>query len=74
MGAMDTPSRTHDEAYRSHALIDLVAGILQTHQAVGRDFPAARPALVANLRTLQSALPAAIAEVEAAMKEANGGA
>lgn len=65
---------TIDSAFASHQLVDELANLMSTHKAVGDDFPAVRTALLANLRTLQSALPAAIAEVEAAMKEADGSA
>lgn len=67
-------SLTPEPAFESHRLLYQLANLLSTHKAVGGDFPAARPALVENLRTLQSALPAAIAEVEAAMKEDTDGA
>lgn len=55
-----------DPTYDSGALLRILAGILENHDAVGDDFPDARAAILANLRTLQSALPAAIAKVEAA--------
>ncbi len=70
MGGMATNGTT-DSSYGSHQLVDELSNLLATHKAVGDDFPGARPALLANLRTLQSALPAAIAEVEVAMKDAN---
>lgn len=65
MGAMTTTG-VPDISFGSDELVQRLASLLDTHRAVGDDFAAARPALLANLRTLQSALPAAIAQVEAA--------
>lgn len=64
----DLPVKDED-TYGSDRLVWGLVAIVTNHRTVGGDFPKARPALVENLRTLQSALPAAIAEVEAAMKE-----
>jgi hypothetical protein len=63
-GAVPEPS------YRSDRLLVDLARILAGHRVCGGDFPDARQPLIDNLRALQSALPAAIAEIEAAMKEA----
>lgn len=71
MGIVD-PARTYEPSYESHRLVDSLSRLVNTHRLVGNDFPLARHDLLANLRTLQSALPAAIAEVEAAMKEDDG--
>lgn len=67
---MDDVAATQEYAYHSHRLVTDLAKVMQEHRAVGDDFAACRPGLLANLRTLQSALPAAIADVEAAMGEA----
>lgn len=58
-----------EPSYGSDRVLYMLASIMNNHRAIGHDFPQARANLLANLRTLQSALPAAIAAVEAAMEE-----
>lgn len=62
------PAVSDDQIYGSDRLVLILTQIMESHAAVGDDFATSRAAVLANLRTLQSALPAAIAEVEAAME------
>lgn len=59
---MDTPATAQD-IYGSGWLIERLATIVQTHGAVGGDFPGATAGLLSDLRTLQVALPTAIAAI-----------
>lgn len=64
-----TPTFATESFYGSDKLVSDLAAIMRNHKAVGEDFPRSRPALLENLRTMQAALPAAIAEVQRALDE-----